>query len=561
MNRRARPDRGFGLESLESRLALAGDFPSIDRPFVAYFPEGFASERINEFVPITNSGDNDVLYELYARYEDGEPGQLIAGGVLAAHTRGGVTVSDSQAGGSQGVRSGVPYALVLRASGRLSAMFSHYDFGTALGESFSEVTDRNWIIPEVGRDASGHNAQDFILVYNPDDRDVDVRITLINDQGLTREFTREVGAMRRAGWAINDLPGLPPGLWSAVLDADGPIVASASIYRPNEARGYGVLGIPGDGYTAGVIGSIGFDDNFYDRNGDDRTHPRFPADAFVSIFNPGSFEARVVISLLPENGGPVVDQHVVTVEARSRLTVSLHEFELDPGTYTAVYLSDNPVAVTGSVFQGQDGTGSEAGPVAWTVWDFGEGYMSRSRGGSGVIENLRLFNPGDDPVTVQIEFSFVDGSFVFSPIAPVLAGSALIINIDEIAEVRDRAEDVWFGMRVVASAPIVVSMEHWDSGNGGGFLSLGMPSGNSAQVGTLLDRDIFDPPQRPAMAGPSESAADRVLGGIATVVRRGGFEEPRIALWQTDAGREDGVLLRVDGPGFSPVMIPLIENG
>jgi hypothetical protein len=159
------------FDVLEPRKHLAATMP-----FEAYFPEGYASERINEYVPMTNHNGFEVEYELHARYEFGERDQLVASGRIGANTRGGVTISDVNQAEKIRVRTRSPYALVLKSTAPLAATLSHYDFGTAIGESFTSHTDTQWFFGDGRRDSS--LSRDFILVYNPAPTPVTVTLTL-----------------------------------------------------------------------------------------------------------------------------------------------------------------------------------------------------------------------------------------------------------------------------------------------------------------------------------------------------------------------------------------------
>ncbi|HYE02108.1 MAG TPA: hypothetical protein VD963_02615, partial [Phycisphaerales bacterium] len=92
-----------------------------------YYPEGFSSSSIDEFVPLVNPNGVDVSFTVIARYEVGVRDQVIATGSVPANSRGGITISSRS--GSALVRRDEPYALEIRSDGQLGATLSHYDFG------------------------------------------------------------------------------------------------------------------------------------------------------------------------------------------------------------------------------------------------------------------------------------------------------------------------------------------------------------------------------------------------------------------------------------------------
>ncbi|HRQ71962.1 MAG TPA: hypothetical protein PLU35_02925, partial [Phycisphaerales bacterium] len=227
--------------------------------FEAYFPEGYSHGGISEFVPLTNPHDRDVRYELHARYEVGERDQLISEGVVPARSRGGVTISLAGRPDLMLVRPDTPYALVLKAEDALGATISHYDFGTAIGESFSTTPSTRWTFGEGYRD---HNwTRDFVLFYNPSDTPAQVTTRVFGAGGETVTLELTLDAQRRGGWNFDTQPGLPDGVFAVEVVASAPIVASQSHYEIVTERGFGALGTADGGALAGFIPAIEFEDH------------------------------------------------------------------------------------------------------------------------------------------------------------------------------------------------------------------------------------------------------------------------------------------------------------
>lgn len=450
----------------------------------AYFPEGFASNTINEFVPITNHNSSAVQFELWAHYEVGTPAtQLVASGTVAANSRGGVTISDSQNPGARVVRPNTPYALVLKASAPLSAMMSHYDFDTAIGESFTTETATQWGFAE-GVKAPG-TTLDFFLVYNPQETDTSVTITLFTATGQSFQETRVIAAKRRGGWSVNDITQQPNGAFSALITATAPVVASQSHYQSNTGRGYGAIGTPNGGANEGIITKINFDNNFYNRNGG--TGPQFPADTQISILNSSGGLAVVTLTIVyedPNLGVATFNELIGPQQRRSRSISEYNGIQLNRA-FGVVYRSNTPVTVSAGVYQGMDGMGVEAATVAATVWDFGEGYMSSTRGGGAVLENMHIFNPLNQTTEATITIYSVLGELLTTTVT--LAPQRLLdFALHDWGALKNRAPDQWYGIRVSAPTFIVAMFEHWDSGNGGGFATFGMPSGTVTPYGQFI---------------------------------------------------------------------------
>lgn len=478
------------FEALEGRQLLSGDLP-----FVQYYPEGFASGRVSEFVPMTNPNDAPAAYELWARYETGERDQLISRGEIEPGSRGGVTVTDARAPGSMLVRRGTPYALELRSSAPISATLSHYDFDVSIGEAFTAGASTDWSFAQAERDDS--TTRDFVVVYNTSDDAAVVSMTLIGDDSRVFRYSHTIEGRRRGGWSLNDLPGLASGSYGVVIHGSRPVVAALSHYEVSTSRGYGTLGQSSGGATAGVLTAIevehhrrgGRDDRgggTDDPPGDDRLTPA--SRALVSLLNATGQPANVTLTFLSRDRAdtPIRSTQVVRLEASSRQVIDVGSLAFGADDDIALaYRSDVPVTLAAAVSRGLDSTGAEAATVGATTWDFGEGYMATTRrAGLSVFEDIYAFNPGSASVTVHFDFFLADGSTLrLSERLDSLETED--VSIHDWEELLLRAP-VFFGVRVTASSPIVASLEHWDDDLGGGFATMGTPSGLVVPLSEVL---------------------------------------------------------------------------
>jgi hypothetical protein len=177
----------------------------------------------------------------------------------------------------------------------------------------------------------------------------------------------------------------------------------------------------------------------------------------------------------------------VTVGANSRSQVALRGTPGIPvdADIAVVYRSSQPITVSGTVYQGMDGTGVEAATIAATRWDFGEGFMSRARADAGVMDEFYVFNPSSVDVMLNIEFSLYTGQkLTFSK--EVEAHELEGLKLSRFIDLAQLPADVWYGVRIVASRPVVASMEHWDAAVGGGFSTFGMPGGTVVELMDVL---------------------------------------------------------------------------
>ena len=518
------------FEPLESRQLLAGNFV-----FESYHPEGFASDTINEFVPVTNPNNEVVRVKLTARYEfslpednlpDGSPllETVIGEFDVPANTRTGFTTSDASNPtpgrfNAAGVREGIPYALVIESTLPVSATLAHYDFGTAVGEAFTSRLASEWTFADAFKDTA--TTSDFLLFFNPSAVTILVTTTIFAQPAAGETaptvitLTQELLARRRGGYDLNNLrnpdgsvltiPDGSFGLRTQAANASNPtssigFVAAQSHYLRSQDRGYGTLGSEGGGATDGFVGSVGFDSNFYNTNGQGPGNPtQFQADTFISVLNTESVGAIVTFQYVPENRdfNPIVFTRAVAAGSQARFSlrdlratvVDIPDAALEGAL---LYTSNVEVTVAVAVYQGMDATGVAAESRTSDTWDFGEGFTAKDRRGTGVQEDLYIYNPTAGNANVTVTFFFLDGTT--ASIARTI-GAGLVENVvvHDLPEVFNKtiasdpnAQIVYYGIRVstgTGGTKILAEMEHWDAAVGGGFTSFGQPRG----VTTPLD--------------------------------------------------------------------------
>ncbi|HYE01840.1 MAG TPA: hypothetical protein VD963_01260 [Phycisphaerales bacterium] len=482
------------LEHLEGRLLLGAD----PLPFTYYYPEGFSHDQINEFVSISNPNESAVSFELHARYETGVRDALIESGTIGAGSRGGVTVNRGTL--ERKVRPDTPYAFVLKSSAPVGALLAHYDFGTAVGEAFTDVTSTQWNWGEGFKDPNW--TRDFVLFYNPNDQATLVTLTVYTDDGQTIDLSFGVEGQRRGGFNLNDELGVPTGVFGMKLTAGVPVVAALSHYEIVTQRGFGAVGTAGSGATAGVIPGIEFDNDGDPTNGTGGTNfnspfnvemvngqpTSFPANAYLTVLNTSNQTATVRFTFGNQDRQTLVNPvRTITVAPNSRGGLSVRElgFPLDR-RFGVIYTSNAPVTVTAAMYEGRDAVGMQAADSAATRWDFGEGYMDDTRAGAAITEDLYVFNPTAFAMPITIEFFFNDGTVrtIEEELHPVEIRTYSMHQLTEI--LGHPGTEEFFSIRVTAGTPMVATFEHWDRDLGGGFMSAGTPGGTVVPLHTVL---------------------------------------------------------------------------
>lgn len=435
-----------------------------------YFPEGFASDNTREFVSIINPNSTAATYTVYLRYEMGQPQTVIASGTVGPNSRGGVTIIDGTNFVSPGVIKNTPYSVIIESNLPLGATLAHYDFGSSIGDSFTERLSTQWSFARVERDAGA--VLDFITFYNPSNFDIEVTATAYQTDQPAAALTKTFGAQRRGGFSINDIPNFPRGVFSvvvtakAVLSANNAafegIVASLSHYEIGADAAWGLIGEPDGGSRSGAItnfsrGTFSRSEGIFFNNND----------VPVTVTLTGSY----LRSTLPQFS------RTFDINARSQVVFTDADFGLIDGQPVGLsYVSSLPITVNGANYQQGDADSSTAAINAGTRFLFGDAFMDPALAGDKFFEYLYLYNPTASGSAITIKLNFTDGTSSSFNVSVNARGFAEV-RLHERAELLSRAGPTWFAVEASSFTPFALSMTHYDLLLGGGWATMGVPLG------------------------------------------------------------------------------------
>jgi subtilisin-like proprotein convertase family protein len=467
-------------------------------PFTLYYPEGYANNRANSFLPIVNGGSTPVRVLVIAHYEKSgiynlpvsevlyDSGTDEPNGVIPANSRGGITLTNpanyasgtsgggglpgrvhSLISGRPGVFKDTPYSLEIRSSAPVGAEFSHYDFGITTGVSAISTQSTTWTFAQVQKSAT---LADVIVFTNPSTVTTKVTLTFFGASGqVAQTFTQNVEAGRRGGWSVSAL-NIPNGTFAARLDSEQPIVAALTHYDTGAGNGYGTTGLPSAGSTSGGTsqGQVGLT----------------ATSESVRVLNTNTTPATVTFTFAFANSSSYRRTLVVPAKSSGGFSVSaLVGFPVGQA-YSVLYDSTLPVTVSLPNQTSVGSSGFTLASSAATQWLFGDGF--RPATGTAVKEYLRVFNPSVIDQTIEIGINYNDGtSEVFRRTIP--ARSTANYNVfDFITGTHASPGTVpgvgsFYGVRVASAVPVVAFLGHYDGFLGGGFGSLGTALGT---VGT-----------------------------------------------------------------------------
>jgi len=452
-----------------------------------YFPEGFRSDAISEFISISNNNAFDVTYSVIAYYEDINnalpPTVIVNNGTIAAGARSGVTTSDPQGNAFSGIRKLTPYSLVIESNAPLGATLAHYDFGSTVGEAFTETLASTWTFGRVQKDPGA--VEDYVLYFNPNPFTVTVDIVAYTSAGAVTIDLPVIGGLdlndlpanRRFGLSIKDLPLLPSEIMGLTLTARAKdsvnnaafaasgIVAALSHYDIVTGAGYGIIGNAQGGSTIGAAPSL--------TNGDTVTGE-------IILFNPNATTANVTVNRNYINPG--FDTHPTghTIAPRSVLVLTGSNLQLINNQAAGITYSSNvPVIMTTTQAQLGDADATASATFAATnLFLSGDGFINTELAGSLYFETVNIYNPTNAPTTVVVKLLFTGTTDFLEFSVPVAARAFAQLRLHEATEIIiNRPGLNFFSIETSAPVPVVATLTHYDLYLGGGWTSGGVPFG------------------------------------------------------------------------------------
>jgi hypothetical protein len=434
-----------------------------------YFPEGFSSPSIREFLSIGNPNDATLVYTITLHYETGDRDQvLVENGQIERFSRGGITISDGPNGTFPGVRAGSPYSIVITSNLPLGATLAHYDFGLSLGESLTPNTSTTWAVAKVQKLPGLIN--DFLVYYNPNPTDTVVTFTFFTGGGNTVSVTQFVGGFRRGGLNINDTAAIPVGVMGVMVtsrpvnaaDSHAGVVVSLSHYDTVTHTGYAALADREGGTTSGVIPSL---------------IQGATINSEFSLFNPGSTTANVTItgtyirSPLPQ----II--RTVQVPAGGVVTLTGTDLAFVPNQPIGLRFASNvPVSAIFNEIRSGAATGTTAATEVGQDFFFGDAFINTGNAGTLYLETLTFFNPGALGANISIKLLFSDGTQSQTTVS-VGPGGFAQYDLHTSQLILGRPGNNFFSIEVSSASNFAVYQSHYDLFLGGGFGTKGAPFG------------------------------------------------------------------------------------
>lgn len=479
----ANPDAFVVISDAQLLKATGDDLFFSER---IYYPEGFiGGENISEFVPIANFNDEPASVRVILRRErTPAPGDVrdlvVFTEVIPPNSRSGVTLTDAIRNFPGGTTfADEPYAIEIRSTRPVAATLSHFDFGTATGESFTDETSTTWSFAETEVD---DDLFSFLVWQNTTGLPATVTVTFFTALGETSTRTVVTPAHQRGGLNIGEL-GLPEDQrLGIVVTSDQPIVAALSRFDVSDGEELGLteLGVTGDGVTSGVapLGTLG-------DNGDDSGFSER-----ISFLNRSDQEGTVTIRAAPIGSTGTTVTRALPLPGNGLASLDFDDIrdELGAENFAITFTSNRPVIAGGVHVERGDAASTRYASAAGTNWLSAEGFMDPSRAGEDLFESLAVFNPGASDATATVTFRFTDGTSITQLLA-LPAGQSVLLELHNFEPllVQAAAGRNFYSVQVTSENPVVMQFRHYDLTLGGdnaagGFGTLGQPFGELTPI-------------------------------------------------------------------------------
>jgi len=305
-----------------------------------------------------------------------------------------------------------------------------------------DAPSRAWYFADT---VAGESGTSGLELLNPQERDMEVSVTLFDDSDSPISRTAVLGARSRQTLALQEL--FPPGRYGVKVVAPEPIVAERTVLE-----------------NGGATASAGIRDLSREWTfAEGSTMQGYTTT--LALLNPWPGQVAATLLVISEDGTSLVRRYAVP--GRRQLLVPLND--IVPALPFALQLTaERPVAVE-RVLSFDAGRGASAGPGATraaTRWTFVEGSTAVPS-----EQFLLVANPRSSPVNLEVAYTLADGR-VERRAHTVGARARLAILVN--ADVPDQPI---VSAVVTADRPVVVERTIYTNGPAarGGETSLGIP--------------------------------------------------------------------------------------
>lgn len=448
-------DQFYSIEVISSSAAtydMAVSNGGFDE--LSFYPEGYSSTEIDQFVSVSNPTDSAQVFSLMLRYERSdlgrdvdtvafeqviEPGQRVTVDIIRNRSFAQDVLT------SRSILNDQPYALVLASTAPLGAALEHADVFNGeritTAEDFTQLSNATWHFPRVEKAA---NVFDFLVFYNPNAHDVEVSVTFVTTTSQFR-LTQTIRVEARGGLSVQDIAALPLGAFGVIVTSEAAdpadqmdhmgIAAGLSHYDGVNGVGWTALGTPGTPPASNVVPLAELPGSTTE----------------VLVFNPGTSTARLSLVRTTAMGDETLSDRFVPAGSSNALTVPNalgYRYEFTLGTGVVQFVQSTST----------EATSGRTPTVASRNHAFSLGEFDPASSDS--VLRLGIYNTSMTGASVTVRFVFLSGLEVVQSIS-VDGQGFRSLQIDTISAVRDRAGGP-LAMFLESSTPITAVLAALD---------------------------------------------------------------------------------------------------
>ncbi len=299
----------------------------------------------------------------------------------------------------------------------------------------------------------------FLLLSNPGDEGIRVKIHFYRDDGVTVTEERYLLPHSRLTLPVDQLPGLEAASFAIYVEAGGPVVAERAMYFTMGSRDDGTV----------TVGARALSRQWYFAEG-------FTADSFdtfLLLSNPGEDATTARVYFYLEGGGEA--RYDFLLPPHSRQTVSVDSLPaVASASFSTRVDSDLPIVAERAMYfnLGYIGGGhvSLGAPELSTGWYFAEGCTRNF-----FSTFLLLGNPTGEDTVVHVDYQLPEGDLRYDYL--VRAGSRVTLDVGSQGGLsgQDVAVAVESDHPIVAERAVYYNLDS----HRGGHAAVGLRSGSN----------------------------------------------------------------------------------
>ena len=439
-------------------------------PYTAYLAEGYTDGAFDTYIPILNPHEDPAQVDVTFLQEDGAttpvsftlPGlsrKVLNANSYVPNQGFSVTVTSDR-------QVAVERAVYWGAGGEPMA-----DGHAAIGMTELSPT---WYLAEGYNSANSYGFETYLLLVNPNDAAATANVTLMQEDGTLKPYTRWMPARSRQ--TINTSYLIPEGGFAIYVEADQPILAERAMYwnagGTALAGGHDTIGIT---FPANLwYFAEGYNSNSFD--------------TYILLMNPNDSQTVASVTFMQEDGTSV--DYYRTMPAHSRQTITTSAI-IPSGGFATKVSADQPILAERAMYWTSGGTPTAGGhntigaSQLATTWYLAEGYVG---GNYDMATYLLLLNP--NPTDAQAALTFVkDDGTTATYDKTIPAASRRTITAGSVIDSGG------FGTIVESDIPIMVERAmYWDAGGAataGGHCSIGVAAQSDSHPLTLDGKTLY----------------------------------------------------------------------